>query len=193
MSTLIAVFAAVGAGMLLATGGILQQRATSRRPAGERRLALHIVTDRTWLLGIAAAAGSYGMQAVALSFGPLALVQPLLVTELVFAVPVSVRLRKLRLRARDWISVGAVAGGLAVSIVAADPRGGDPPAPFPVWVVPLAVVGGLAGLGVAVARFARGPARATALATAGAVVMAMQSALYNATIALKRPSGWRSC
>jgi drug/metabolite transporter (DMT)-like permease len=182
--TVISALAAVGAGLLLAAGGVLQQRAASRRPSGERRFSLHPVRDPVWLAGIAGAAASYGLQAVALSFGPLSLVQPLLVTELVFAVPVSVRLRHLRLARRDWFAVVAVLVGLTASIVGADPRQGDPLQPFPVWVVPLIVVGVLAAVGIGLSRVVEGPVRASALAGAGAVVMAMQSALYNATIAL---------
>ena len=184
MNTGIAAAAAVGAGLFLAAGGVLQQRAASRRPSNERLLLLHLARDRIWLAGIAAAGVSYGLQGLALTFGPLALVQPLIVSELVFAVPISVRMRGLRLQKRDWLAVGVVVAGLALSIVSADPRRGDPLQPFGVWVLPLIVVAGLAAAGIGVARVLSGPASASALAVAGAVVMAMQSALYNATIAL---------
>jgi drug/metabolite transporter (DMT)-like permease len=184
MRTLIAAAAAVGAGLFLAAGGVLQQRAASTRPEGERHFVLHLLRTPIWLAGITAAGASYGLQAVALSFGPLALVQPLVVSELVFALPVSVRLRGLRLRPRDWLAVGAVVAGLALGIVAAEPRRGNPLQPFAVWVLPLIVVGVLAAVGIGAARVLTGPAMATALAASGAVVMAMQSALYNATIAL---------
>src|SRR5689334_21267911 len=129
LSYVISAVTAILAGLSIAAGGVLQQRAASRRPSGERLSAtlIHrLVTDKVWLAGIGLAALSYGFQAVALTFGPLALVQPLIVSELLFAVPVSVRLRKLRLRKRDWLTVAMIVAGLAIGIIAADPHKGHP-------------------------------------------------------------------
>lgn len=149
----------------------------------------NLARERMWLLGLGAAVVSYGLQAIALTFGPLALVQPLIVSELVFAVPISVRLRGLRLRARDWLAVTAVVAGLTVGIVAADPRQGDPTQPFAVWVPALLGVAVLAGACVLGARMAQGPFTASAYALGGAVVMGAQSALYAATLAVLREQG----
>lgn len=70
---------------------------------------------------------------VALATGPLSLVQPLIVSELLFAVPVSTRLRGHRPAPRDWAGVITVVAGLAIGIVAADPKRGEPLQPFSVW------------------------------------------------------------
>jgi drug/metabolite transporter (DMT)-like permease len=184
---------AVLAGLCIAAAGVLQQRAASRRPSGERlsiRLMRRLATDRVWLAGIGLAGLSYGFQAVALTFGPLALVQPLIVSELLFAVPVSVRLRRLRLRTRDWATVGTIVAGLAIGIVAADPRKGHPLQPFTTWLPALAAAAVISGVALFLTRVLDGPPRATAFAFAGAVLMAMQSALYDATIALLREDHW---
>ena len=186
-ATIISAVAAVMAGLFLAACGVLQQRAASKRSSSERmslRLVRALVTDRTWLAGIASAGASYGFQAVALAFGPLVLVQPLVVSELLFAVPVSVRIRGLRLRPRDWGAVGAVVVGLAVGIVAADPQQGRPLQPISSWAPALASVAVLVGVCLLVTRFVDGPPMASAFAVAGACTMGLQSALYAATIAL---------
>lgn len=191
--TVISAFAAVVAGLFLAAAGVLQQRAASRRSSEERmslRLVHSLVTDRTWLVGIASAGLSYGFQAVALAFGPLVLVQPLVVSELLFAVPVSVRMRGLRLRPRDWGAVAAVVTGLAVGIVAADPKQGQPLEPITAWAPVLAGVALLTGLCLLVTRFVEGPTMASAYAFAGACAMGLQSALYAATIALLKQEQW---
>jgi drug/metabolite transporter (DMT)-like permease len=192
-SIVVSAVAAVVAGLCLATGGVLQQRAASRRPSDERmslRLVRDLVTDRTWLLGIGAAVLSYGFQALALALGPLILVQPLVVSELLFAIPASVRLRGLRLRPRDWAAAASVVVGLAIGMVAADPRAGERLQPITVWAPALATVAVVTGLCLLVTRFTDGPQMATAYALSGAVMMGMQSALYAATIALLRHSGW---
>lgn len=189
MDLVISAVAAVVAGLCLAGAGVLQQRAAAHRPSSERmsvRLITDLVRNRTWLSGIGLAALSYGFQAVALTFGPLTLVQPLVVSELLFAVPVSVRLRGLRLRARDWAAVGLVIAGLTVGIVAADPHRGHPVQPFSTWWPALLAVAVIAGGCVAAAKVLQGPVKASAFALAGSVVMGFQSALYNTTIALLR-------
>ena len=193
MDYLISAVTAILAGASIAAGGVIQQRQASRRPSDERlslTLLHRLLTDRMWLLGIALAGLSYGFQAVALTFGPLALVQPLIVSELLFAVPVSVRLRKLRLRARDWASVAGVIAGLTVGIIAADPQRGNPLQPFSTWWPALLAVAVISGGAVLATRFVHGPARATAFALGGAVLMALQSALYDTTIELLRRQLW---
>jgi drug/metabolite transporter (DMT)-like permease len=189
MTYAVSAVAAIIAGLCMAAAGVLQQRAASSRPSGERmslRLMKSLVTDRTWLLGITGAVLSYVFQAVALAFGPLALVQPLIVSELLFAVPVSVRLRGLRLRLRDWMWVGSVTLGLAIGIVAADPQRGNPLPPFTTWLPALIAVAVIAAGSVLIARKVSGPPKASLFALAGACVMGLQSALYAATIELLR-------
>lgn len=194
MSVLVSVAAAVAAGMFLAIGGVVQQREASQRPRGEGALVLmgHLLRDRYWLLGIGSAAASYGFQALALAFGPLALVQPLIVSELLFAVPFSVRLRGLRLRPKDWLAAGAVVAGLAVGIGSAQPHGGDPLRPITAWIPTLVGVAVLVAASILTARMVRGPARASVLALGGALVMATQSGLYRATIGLIKHGFWQT-
>lgn len=192
-NTIISAVAAILAGLCLAAAGVLQQRAASRRPSDERmslKLVKQLVTDRTWLSGIGSAGLSYGFQAVALAFGPLVLVQPLVVSELLFAVPVSVRMRGLRLRKRDWVAVGAVVVGLAVGIVAANPKQGEPIQSIMVWTPALAGVAALTVACLLATRMLKGPAIATAYAFAGACVMGLQSAVYAAVIALLKKEGF---
>src|SRR5699024_10480915 len=116
--TVIACAAALAAGLALAATGLLQQFAARERPSRERGsliLILKLLQSKVWLAGAAAALVSYGFQALALSFGPLALVQPIVLSEVVFAVPVSVRLRGIQLRAREWTAVVGVVVGLALA------------------------------------------------------------------------------
>ncbi len=184
--------AAVVAGALLAITGLLHQRAASSRPQGEQfslRMLVALAHNKLWLIGIGTVVLSYGFQGIALALGPLVLVQPLIVTELIFAVPISVRLRGLQLRRREWLAVFAVVGGLAIGIVSARPVEGDPVQPLSVWSYGLVAVGAVVALSIAVGLAVRGPARASTFALAGATVLALQSALFSATIALLRREG----
>ncbi len=185
----VAIGAAVIAGGLLAATGVLQQAAASQRPRRESlswRLLISLARNRTWLMGLGTGVLSYAFQGVALAFGPLALVQPVFASELLFAAPVSVRLRKARLRAREWLGVVSVPAGLAISILLAYPRPGNPLPALSSWGVAIAIVGGGAGAAVLVGQRLRGPARASAFALAAAAVMALQSALLGATVAVMK-------
>lgn len=189
LSLVLSGLAAMAGGACLAATGLLQQRAASARPKGEQlrlRLMLSLVQNKTWLLGIGIAFLSYAFQAVALALGPLALVQPLLVSELIFAVPISVRLRGTRMRAREWVAVLAVVAGLVIGIASAYPRGGDPLQPFSLWIYALASVAGIALISTGLGRVVHGPVRASMFALAGASILGLQSGLFAATIAMLR-------
>jgi drug/metabolite transporter (DMT)-like permease len=190
VTIIISAISAVVAGVCLAASGVLQQRAAARRPSSERmslRLIVQLARDRWWLVGIGLAVLSYGFQALALTFGPLTLVQPLIVSELLFAVPASVRLRGLRLGPRDWGAVVCVIAGLTLGIVSASPQRGQPIQSFLTWVPALAAVAAVVVAGRLVAKFSTGgPAKAAGFALAGACAMGLQSALYDATITFLR-------
>lgn len=188
-NTLLAIVAAVLAGSCLALTGLLQQRAASSRPQGEAlspRLLLHLARNRVWLLGLGVGFLAYAFQAVALAFGALALVQPIFLSELIFAVPISVRLHDMSLHAREWGGVAAVIAGLALGIAAAAPQKGKALPPFADWMVALGLVVVVAGAAVLVGRLVKGPVRASLYAAAGACVLAFQSALFNVVVALFR-------
>ena len=185
--------AAVLAGLSIASAAVLQQRAASRRPSGERfslQLIVQLFHDRGWLLGLGLSVVSYGFQALALAFGPLVLVQPLVVSELLFAIPVSMRLRGLRLGVREWLAAGAVVAGLALGLVSASPGVGQPIQPIGRWLPALLVIGGLTAAALFAFRVVRGPVRASALGFAGALVSGLQTALFAASLHLLGERGW---
>lgn len=183
---LIAVLAALGAGGSFAAGGVLQQRAASARPEGESlsfRLIVDLAHDPMWLLGIGFALLSYVLEGLALSYGPLVLVQPLIVTELLFALPVSVRWRGMRMSTREWLGTLSVAGGLTLGLICAAPGAGRPEAPIGEWIVALGVLGGTTLVAVSVGRRHKGPLRSSLYAVGAALVLGAQAALFKASVA----------
>ncbi|WP_200262888.1 DMT family transporter [Streptomyces sp. HSG2] len=182
----VAVLASLAAGLCFAVAGVLQQRAAGARPDEEAlspRLLKHLLGDRLWLRGIGLAVLAYGFQSLALAFGPLSLVQPLIVTELLFAVPLSAHLHRTRLGAREWFGTLAVACGLALALFSARPRGGNATASLSAWVL---VVGATIALVASALTLARslpsGPWRASAVALAAGALMGTQSVLLAATV-----------
>ncbi|WP_436791520.1 DMT family transporter, partial [Yinghuangia sp. YIM S10712] len=155
------------------------------RPESEAlswRLVAALARRKRWLAGIGCAFAAYGFQSVALLWAPLSLVQPIIVSELVFAVPLSFRVHRLRPGPREWAGIGAVACGLAVALVAAGPQGGAATADAKGWVLALGAACVLVSAAVLLSRTVCGTARSSMLALAGGVVMGVQSVLLAATI-----------
>ncbi|GAB2590950.1 DMT family transporter [Streptomyces capparidis] len=185
MSRAVAVGAALAAGGCFALAGALQQAAASRRPEAEAlspRLLRGLARQPVWLAGMALAVLAYGFQSLALAFGPLSLVQPLIVSELLFAIPLAARLHRMRLGAREWTGAAAVAGGLATALAAARPYGGEPAASPGQWLLLFAAAGAVTAAVLRGARAVRGPARASLIALAAGVVMGTQSVLLAVTV-----------
>lgn len=83
----VAVPAAMLGAAAMGLANVTQSRATKQVPASEvldPRLLWHLVRNTTWLVGILATVAGLVLQLVALGFGPLLLVQPLLVTAVLF-------------------------------------------------------------------------------------------------------------
>lgn len=176
----VAVIAALAAGCTFAIGAVLQQSAAREAPADEAlslRLVWGLAHRPKWVLGIASDVGSFSLQALALGFGPIALVQPLLVTGVLFAIPIAVQLRGMRLQARDWVGTVAVAGGLAMFLAAASPDPGEPRTSLTRWAFIIISVGGLMVLGIVIGQSLHGPARASLFALSAGAAFGLLAAL----------------
>jgi uncharacterized membrane protein len=88
-------------------------------------LLTHALRRGVWLAGFALMIGSFLLQALALHFGRLSQVQPILVTELLFLVFILSAWFGYRVGPREWMGVGLVSAGLAGFLVFAAPIGGD--------------------------------------------------------------------
>jgi hypothetical protein len=79
----------VASALMLGISSVADQRSTKRvesRRALSPRILLDLVQQPLWVTGLAANLVGFALQVVALSFGSLALVQPILVCDLIFAV-----------------------------------------------------------------------------------------------------------
>ena len=126
MFPLIAVVAALGSSLAYAITAVTEQLSTKRvqrRRALSPGLLVDLIKQPLWLAGIAANVASFVLQVVALRFGPLALVEPILVCDLIFAGLITAVLRK---RADPVTGAGvlACAAGVAGFLVIARPSAG---------------------------------------------------------------------
>ena len=126
MSPLTAVVLALASALVLGTSAVIEQRGTQLvRPRRilSPRLFLDLARQPLWLAGIATNVAGFALQVLALKFGALALVEPILVCDLIFAVLVSAAVRK----SWDPVMIGGVvvcAAGVAGFLAIARPSGG---------------------------------------------------------------------
>src|SRR5262245_15457945 len=97
---------ALGAALAYAVGVVLQyQAAHAADPgrAGGARLLVHLARRPVWLAGIAANAVGFGLRFLALRDGSLVVVQLLVLTGVVFALPLDAVLARRRISTREVV------------------------------------------------------------------------------------------
>ena len=180
---MIAVVLSLLAALLFAVASVLQQRAAVAAPTDHSmrpRLLTHLLGEPWWLGGVAADGLAFIVQFIALGHGPLVVVQPLLVSGLLFALPLGAWLSGARIEARELWAGAAVVVGLAALLLSANPGDGRPDARSGAWAVMLvATIAPIAILAVAAAR--RPAWRASLLATAAGCLYGLTAALTKAT------------
>jgi hypothetical protein len=123
----IAIPAALGSAVCFGLTGALQHTAARRvaaRPALRPSLLVDLARQPIWLLSLLANIGGSALQLLALSTGPLVLVQPLLVTGLLFAVAIRSIMAHRRPPGSVVLGASMCAAGLAVFLLLARPTGG---------------------------------------------------------------------
>jgi hypothetical protein len=124
--------------------------------------------------------------AVALGRGDVSLVEPLLTTNLLFALLLARVLSAQRLGHREWSGAVLLVVGVVSFIVAAHPRSSPRPGDeLGRWLF-LAGVAVLAGAGALLARRRLGPSRAALLAGAAGLLFGVQDALTRESMLMMR-------
>ena len=190
----VAVPAAVVGAASFGLASAIQQRATKQVPTTgtlDPRLLLELVRRPVWVLGIGTVIVGLSLQLVALAFGPLVLVQPLLVTGVLFGAVFSALLAHRRVDHLVILgSLGAVAG-LSAFLVLARPSGGATRLEQDGWaMLPLALALGITVL-VCLAAASRydGPVQVAALAAATGVLYGLTAGLMKVVTSQFRSGG----
>lgn len=176
---------ALVAALLFALGTVLQGQVAAESSEEEARSAgflVKLAQHPRWLAGIAADGFGFVAQAAALAIGRLVVVQPLLATAVVFALPLGAKLGGRKINPSEIGAAVAVSAGLAVFLVAANPEGGVDDASPRGWIISFVVCGGACGVLALVAR-GRPPVQRAALTGAAAGIgFALSAALTKAVV-----------
>jgi hypothetical protein len=177
----VAVPAAVVAAACMGLASAAQARATKQVPVSRTlhpRLFVDLVRQPLWLIGIGATIAGLGLQVVALGFGPLILVQPLLVTALPFGGFFAALLVQRKPDRVMVLGAFTCVAGLSAFLLLARPTGGVDrlieSAPLGRLAMALGVI---AVAGLMLSMVVRGPIRVLGLALATGVFYGLTAGL----------------
>lgn len=177
---LLAVLCALVGALLFAVGSVAQQSAAAGVDEGDALIG-ELIRSPRWWVGVGGDVGGYVFQATALGLGSVLVVQPLIVSTLLFALPLSARFAGTRMSAKTWLTAIALASSLVVFLTVGNPTEGAATATLRHWALPLALVVGACVVAVVVAG-TRVPAGARALLLGAAC-----GGLYGVAVALTKP------
>ncbi|ABK69651.1 DMT family transporter [Mycolicibacterium smegmatis] len=163
----IAALLALGAALCIAIGDVIHQRSAhdvTDDSVSHLGLFKRLLRDGRWWLGSGVAAAGFALQAAALGLGSVLLVQALLVTSLLFALPINARLTRRRVTRWEWMWAALLAGAVAVIVTVGNPTAGHARAPWEAWTLVLAVLGPAVAVCLVGARIFTGARSAVLLA-----------------------------
>jgi drug/metabolite transporter (DMT)-like permease len=141
----------------------------------------YLVTNPLWLFGWVALAGAFLFQALALHNGLMSVVQPLLVTELVFVLV----LRRLwigqSIRTVTWCAAAITCVSLALFLATSEPTGGEAEPTSSAWIGSVAATAGAAGVLALLGSRGSPRRRAALLGAATSILWALVAAFIKAT------------
>jgi drug/metabolite transporter (DMT)-like permease len=183
---------AVMAAFANALTSVLQRMGVESAPA-ETNLKLSLITyalrRKVWLAGFVVLIAAFLLQFLALHFGRLTTVQPILTLELPFLVAILGIWFRQPLTWKEWVGSSAAAGGLAAFLALSAPSGGNETPDLANWgVVSFAVIAAIS-LSVLFTRGGSPAWRAAWFGTAGAIAFAFTAALIK-TMNDQIAQGW---
>jgi drug/metabolite transporter (DMT)-like permease len=134
----------IAAAFTSALAGVMQRLGLESVPAEKAmRLGLltHALRRGVWVAGFGLLLGTFVLQATALRFGQLSVVQPILTVDLLFVIGILSVFFHHRLSWREWAGAGAIVVGLAGFLALAHPAVGRGIPGSKAWAAVTAVVG----------------------------------------------------
>lgn len=138
---LIAAVLALLSALVVATGTVIRHLVADEQPLPDNAKsgAKATLTSAKWWAGAGVSVVGYLLQAAALRFASILLVQPITILSLFFALPLSARFTGRRVRVQDWIWAVVLTIGVGVLLVVGRPTNTHAKAHPVLWIGSLAV------------------------------------------------------
>lgn len=180
MDNTLAFALALSSALCFAVASVLQARVAAQAPARlslSPALLVYLARRRQWLLGVLVMAVGNVLQAAALGYGSLALVEPMQVSALLFALPLGAAVSRQHLTRQEWVAALAVSGGLAGLMAVGGAAPGQRDATTSDWLLSGVATASAATLLTFAGRRRSAVPRATLYAAAGGMMFGLQDAL----------------
>jgi drug/metabolite transporter (DMT)-like permease len=179
MDELAALLALLAAGCFALAATLWQKAALSLTGVSLRhpKSFLVLLTQWVWLLGLGAQMLGVVLQAAALDRGRVSIIQPLLVTTVIWALPLGYVLTHQTVGRREVIGAATIVAGLAIFASYADPGEGVDDAPIADWIPSMLVItAACVGL-LLFANRGKSSARAAVLGTVAGILYGLSATL----------------
>ena len=176
---------ALVAAFLFALAAALQQKGALNLPTislAQPMSLVRLAGQTTWLLGTLALFTGYLFQAGALDRGRLSVIQPLLVTTVVFALPLGYFLTKQHVGRREVVGAVVIIIGLGLFVYFGDPAGGNENASNSQWALTIVLLSGLSALLLVFGRGGDLSMKAAVFGTVAGILFGLSSSLTKPTL-----------
>lgn len=183
---------AIMAAFLNMLASVFQRRVAKDAPAQSHMtlgLFSYLAKKPLWLLGIACMIGAFLLQAAALGAGPLALVQPLLTSSLLWLLAALKIWFHLPIGRREWLGGLAIVAGLSGFVFLAQPGPGRIRGSALGWAITLAVVAVTTALTIPLIPRRSRKFKAAVLGALSGVSFSLTAALTKTTVDLLTHGG----
>lgn len=181
----IAALLALAAAFFIAIGDVIHQRSAheaTEESVGHLTLFVNLLRDRRWWLGSGVAGAGFALQAAALGLGSVLLVQAVLVTSLLFALPISARQAHRRVTRWEWMWAALLAGAVIVIVTVGNPTAGQSRASPQTWVEVAAILGPVLAFCLVGAKMWTGPISAVLLAVVSGALWGLFAVLTKTVV-----------
>ena len=149
-----------------------------------------LLTQGVWLLGLAAQIGGVVLQAAALDRGRVAIIQPLLVTTVIWAIPLGYFLSGQKIVRREVYGAGIIVVGLAVFASLGRPAAGVNDAPASDWIMAIIVIALASAALIMFANRGSLTLKAAMYGTAAGVLYGLSATLMKPVVEDLHTEGW---
>lgn len=147
---------ALASALSFALAAVLEKREAMRAPASEALkpgLFIQLAQRPIWLTAIVFETLGFVLKIFAVDNGPVMVIQPILATQVIFALVFGVLIERYPTRIQDWLGALMVAAGVAIFIEGTDARSGHYENSALLWGVVLGLILGLTGGALAAGKF----------------------------------------
>lgn len=158
--------------------------------AGKLRYVFDLIKQPVWIFGTLFLILTFVFGILALDFGQIAAVQPIVVVELLFTLALRRVWLKDRINKRAWSAASMLSVGLAGFLLIAHPQPGSRVVPIHSWILALSITIVIITILLAIGRKGSPARRAALIGSAGAVVWSIDAGFVKSTTEVLARHGW---